>query len=416
MSLVEPQTWREPVAAEVMRRIDVLAEVSETTGALTRRYLTPEHRRANDLVARWMAEAGMTARQDQAGNIIGRYDGIDDAAPCLMIGSHLDTVVNAGRFDGMLGVLSGIACVQILADTGRRMRYPIEVVGFADEEGVRFGTTYLGSQAIAGTLDPAKLSYRDAGGVSFRQALIDFGLDPDRIGEAARDWAKVRAFLELHIEQGPVLEALGRPVGVVTAINGQTRLAVTLSGEAGHAGTVPMSMRRDAMAAAAESVLAVETICGRQDGLVGTVGVLEIADAAINVVPGKVDFTVDLRAPGDAARASAVAAVTQAIQNAGQKRQVEARVSVIHEAASTACSQKMITVIEKAIAATGITPTQIPSGAGHDAAAMAGMCDVGMIFLRCDGGISHNPAERASQADVAAGIAVILRVLDALEA
>ena len=405
----------EALARQVMGRIDALAAISETPGILTRRYLTDEHRRANALVADWMSVAGMTSRQDAAGNVIGRYQGADDARPVLMIGSHRDTVVNAGKFDGMLGVLCAIACVQALHGAGRRMSYPIVVVGFADEEGVRFGTTYLGSRAITGRLDPATLDRTDSDGMSFRQALEEFDLDGDRICQAAYGRQDVKAFLELHIEQGPVLENLNRPAGIVTAINGQTRLSVVITGEAGHAGTVPMGLRRDALTAAAEGVLAVEAICAGMEDVVGTVGILRTAPGAINVIPGDVSFTVDVRAREDGARRDAVARVIRAIRAAAENRRVDARVTVFHEATAAPCAPAMMDAIERAIVATGIEPTRLPSGAGHDAAAMAELCDVGMIFLRSEGGISHNPAERTTLDDVTAGIKIMLAVLEELE-
>ena len=222
-----------------------------------------------------MREAGMSARLDAIGNVVGRYEGRTPGAPCLMLGSHLDTVRNAGKYDGMLGVVAAIDCVHTLNARGTRLPFAIEVVGFADEEGVRFGSTLLGSRAVAGTFDPKLLDNRDKDGTSMREALTAFGLDPERTGDAARRRADILAYAELHIEQGPVLEAEGLPVGVVTAINGANRFTVEIEGMAGHAGTVPMTLRRDALAAAAECVLAIESRCGREPELVGTVGKLE---------------------------------------------------------------------------------------------------------------------------------------------
>ena len=405
----------EVLARQVMHRIDELSAISETPGILTRRYLTAEHRRANELVGHWMSGAGMDTWQDAAGNIVGRYDSAQGNAPALIIGSHLDTVVNAGKFDGILGVLCGVACVQALFQTGRRLTYPIEVIGFADEEGVRFGTTYLGSRAVTGQLDPSTFEQTDAAGISFRQALADFGLDADQIGQAARHADDVLAFLELHIEQGPVLEALGRPAGAVTAINGQTRLSVTITGEAGHAGTVPMGLRRDALAVAAEGVLAVERECDGNDDVVGTVGILRVTPGAINVIPGEANLTVDIRGKDDVVRRNVVAEVSRAVRKAAEQRNCFAQISVLHEAVSAPCAERMIKIIERAIATVGFEPCRMPSGAGHDAAAMAELCDVGMIFLRSERGISHNPAERTSEEDVAVGIDILLKVLDEME-
>ena len=405
----------EVLARQVMHRIDELSAISETPGILTRRYLTAEHRRANELVGHWMSGAGMDTWQDAAGNIIGRYDSAQGNAPALIIGSHLDTVVNAGKFDGILGVLCGVACVQALFQTGRRLTYPIEVIGFADEEGARFGTTYLGSRAVTGQLDSSTFKQTDAAGISFRQALADFGLDADQIGQAARHADDVLAFLELHIEQGPVLEALGRPAGAVTAINGQTRLSVTITGEAGHAGTVPMGLRRDALAVAAEGVLAVERECDENDDVVGTVGILRVTPGAINVIPGEVTFTVDIRGKDDVDRRNVVAEVSRAVREAAEQRNCFAQISVLQEAVSAPCAERMIKIIERAIATVGFEPCRMPSGAGHDAAAMAEFCDVGMIFLRSERGVSHNPAERTSEEDVTAGINIMMKVLDEME-
>ena len=405
----------EVLAHQVMHRIDELSAISETPGILTRRYLTAEHRRANELVGHWMSGAGMDTWQDAAGNIVGRYDSAQGNAPALIIGSHLDTVVNAGKFDGILGVLCGVACVQALFQTGRRLTYPIEVIGFADEEGVRFGTTYLGSRAVTGQLDPSTFEQTDEAGISFRQALADFGLDADQIGQAARRPDDILAFLELHIEQGPVLEALGRPAGAVTAINGQTRLSVTITGEAGHAGTVPMGLRRDALAVAAEGVLAVERECDGNDDVVGTVGILRVTPGAINVIPGEANLTVDIRGKDDVVRRKVVAEVSRAVRKAAEQRNCFAQISVLHEVVSAPCAERMIKIIERAIAAAGFEPCRMPSGAGHDAAAMAELCDVGMIFLRSERGISHNPAERTSEEDVAVGIDILLKVLDEME-
>src|SRR5579862_5786420 len=258
---------------EIVGRINRLAEISETPDNLTRIFLTPEHRAAADLIMAWMVEAGMSAHLDAIGNVCGRYEGERPGLPCLMLGSHYDTVRDAGRWDGPLGVITAISCVADLNRRGKRLPFAVEVTGFADEEGVRFASTLLGSRAVAGTFDESVLSVRDADGVAMRDALKTFGLDPDHIGAAARVRRELLAYLELHIEQGPVLEQQDLAVGVVTAISGATRLAARLTGRAGHAGTVPMPLRRDALAGASECIGAIEDFC-RTDvgGLVGTVG------------------------------------------------------------------------------------------------------------------------------------------------
>src|SRR6202008_4714959 len=291
-----------PDAARIMQRCDSLARHSELAGGLTRVFLSREYRAATGEVLGWMGGAGMQASLDAIGNVAGRYEGTRAGLPCLMLGSHLDTVRDAGRYDGMLGVISAIECVSFLNSRKKRLPFAIEVIGFGDEEGVRFGTTLLGSRAVAGIFDDKALSAIDSNGKAMRDALGEFGLDPKRIPELARSKGDVLAYAELHIEQGPVLEAERLAVGVVTAINGFSRLRVTLRGTAGHAGTVPMNLRRDALAGAAECVLATERIAKGHAELVGTVGRIEAKPGAINVIPGEVSFTVDVRAPQDGLR------------------------------------------------------------------------------------------------------------------
>ena len=400
------------LGAEIMSRIDDLAAVSESPDGLSRQYLTPEHRRANDLVGRWMGDAGMTVRQDAVGNIVGRYEGASQGLPAVIIGSHLDTVVMAGKFDGMLGVVTGIACVEELNRQARRLPFAVEVVGFADEEGARFQSTYLGSRAMAGRFEPELLARRGTDGVSLAEAMTAFGLDPARIGDAARRAEDVLAYLELHIEQGPVLESQDLPVGVVTAISGATRLVVELTGEAGHAGTVPMSLRRDTLAAAAECVLAVERVCSETPNLVGTVGWIDANPGATNVIPGAVCFAVDLRAAEDSRRTLALGEIMALFESAATRRGIAIDIDKVHEAASVPCDARLSGIIAGAIERNGWRAHRLPSGAGHDAAAMADLAPVGMIFVRCEGGVSHNPAESITAADAEAGARVLLQVLN----
>ena len=293
-----------PLGDEIVSRVNQLAAISETPAHLTRIYLTSEHRKAADLILSWMRDAGMRAHLDAIGNVCGRYEGEQPGLPCLMLGSHYDTVRDAGKWDGPLGLLTAISCVANLHQRGRRLPFAIEVTGFADEEGVRFASTLLGSRAVAGTFNEGVLASKDSTGISMRDALIQFGLDPDHIGAAARIRSELLAYIELHIEQGPVLEAQNLPVGLVTAIAGATRLAARLTGMAGHAGTVPMALRRDALAGAAECIAQIEEVC-RTDpgGLVGTVGYIHAMPGATNVIPGQVHFTIDLRAPTDTPQA-----------------------------------------------------------------------------------------------------------------
>ena len=394
--------------SRILQRCDALARHSELPGGLTRVFLSPQARAASELVLGWMREAGMQARLDAIGNARGRYEGARPGLPCLMLGSHLDTVRDAGKYDGMLGVITAIECVDLLHSENNRLPFAIEVVGFGDEEGVRFGTTMLGSRALAGTLDPRVLETQDAEGVSIAQALGDFGLN-ENISSVKRSRGEVLAYVELHIEQGPVLEAEGLPVGVVTAINGFSRLRVTLRGEAGHAGTVPMKLRRDALAAAAECVLAVERLARAQPALVGTVGRLEAKPGAINVIPGEVQFSVDLRAPEDAARQQAVAAVRMEIALISEKRGINFEIETLQELGSSACAPWLMAQLGRAVESEGVRVLRLPSGAGHDGMAMKTLADIAMLFVRCKRGISHNPAEAISAQDAATGARILYK-------
>jgi allantoate deiminase len=399
-------------AERIMRRCEALARHSELPGGLTRVFLSPQARAAADEVLGWMREAGMQASLDAIGNACGRYEGERPGLPCLMLGSHLDTVRDAGRYDGMLGVISAIECVDFLSKTGKRLPFAIEIVGFGDEEGVRFGTTLLGSRAVAGTLDPSVFEARDANGASMAEAMRGFGLDPQRVAEVARKKGGVLAYAELHIEQGPVLEAEGHPVGVVTAINGFSRLRVTLRGLAGHAGTVPMSLRRDALAGAAECVLAVEKVAKGNPELVGTVGRIEARPGAINVIPGEVMFTVDVRAPEDPLRDEAVSSIRSDVEKISKERRLACEIESLQEFGVTACSPWLMEQMDRAVKRQGFKLRRLPSGAGHDGMALGAITDICMLFVRCKGGISHNPLEAITEADAAAGAKVLLDFIE----
>jgi len=398
--------------ARIVAHAQALARCSEQADGLTRIYLSKEHRAANELALGWMREAGMAARVDAAGNAVGRYEADRPAQPCLMLGSHLDTVRDAGKYDGMLGVITAIECVRSLNARGKRFPFAVEIVGFGDEEGVRFNATLIGSRAVAGTFRTEVLDSVDRDGISMRDAMRDFGLDPERIGEAARRRKDVLAYAELHIEQGPVLEAEELPVGVVTAISGANRYAVEIDGMAGHAGTVPMQLREDAMAAAAECVLAVERRAGAEPELVGTVGKLECLPGAVNVVPGKVKFTIDLRSPSDSSRLAAAADLVREMQAICERRGVQVKIAKTHEGRTAPCADWLQVQIGEAIAAEGLPVRRLPSGAGHDGMAMIDLVDIGMVFVRCEKGISHNPAEAITPADAEIGARVLLRFIE----
>ena len=366
-------------AATVLERCDALGRVSEEDGLLVRRYGTDAMRRANELVGGWMFAAGLDVRADTIGNLIGRRG----AGRPLVLGSHLDTVRDAGRYDGPLGVLIALAAVE------RVRERTVEVYGFADEEGLRFGTAYLGSAPVAGRFDPGWLERRDEDGVALADLL------PGDPALAARD--DLIAYAEVHIEQGPVLERLGEPLGVVTAINGQSHATVVFTGEAGHAGTVPMDMRRDALQAAAEWMVAVEGT--------GTVGRLDVEPGARNVIPGRASLTLDVRDPDDDVRHAAVARLRAAAEEIAGRRRVELSWTDAHFPA---------VAMEEYLGAAWGVDVKLPSGAGHDAAMLAAIVPATMLFVRCRGGISHNPAESVEEADVAAAIDALERFLRAV--
>ena len=410
---MHPFTDKAALSVErVLDRCEALARFSEQGGGLTRVFLSAEHGAANELVGSWMKEANMSVRIDPVGNVIGRTEGIRPGLPCLMLGSHLDTVRDAGKYDGVLGVVAAIECVASLADRTRRLPFAIEVVGFADEEGVRFGSTLLGSRAIAGSFDMSSLDKVDKDGIAMREALRRFGLDPEKLTLAGRSRKDVLAYVELHIEQGPVLEREGLPVGVVTAISGASRFWVEIIGMAGHAGTVPMVLRHDALAAAAECVLEIERICAHTPSLVGTVGQIEAKPGAINVIPGYVRFTIDVRAPEDGLRSEAISDIKKSLHRICAQRGVNITVTADHESNTAICAPWLIDQIGAAIAAEGLTVRKLPSGAGHDGMAMIDLTDIGMLFVRCKDGISHHPAEGVSFDDVAIGARVFQRFIE----
>ena len=401
----------ERMGRAICARVDELARITEDPPRLTRVFLSPEMRRAADLVLAWMREAGMAAHMDAIGNVVGRYEGTKPGLPALVLGSHLDTVRDAGKYDGMLGVVTAIACVGRLAHEDVRLPFAVEVIGFADEEGVRFGATMLGSRAVAGTFDRALLKLKDRAGTSLADAMREFGLDAARIGEAAKPRPGILAYAELHIEQGPVLEAKDLPVGTVTSINGAARFEVEVAGEAGHAGTVPMDRRHDALACAAECVLAVEARCASEPGLVGTVGRIEASPGAINVIPGAARFTIDLRAPDDGQRGRAAADLEARFAEIAQRRATRVEMRRVHGLQAAPCAPWLMEQVDRAIAAEGIEPFRLPSGAGHDGMAMIALADICMIFVRCVRGISHNPAEAISVRDAGTGFHVLLRFI-----
>lgn len=396
----------------VIERCQYLARCTDEPGAITRPFASEAMRCAQERVGEWMREAGMTVRRDNVGNLRGRCEGASDAT--LLLGSHLDSVRDAGKYDGPLGVITAIAAVQRLHDSGRRLPFAIEVLAFADEEGLRFGSTYLGSRAVSGTFDTRDLEHADSGGITMRKAIRDFGGDPDRIDEDRWRGGALLGYVEVHIEQGPLLEARGLPVGVVTGVAGQDRHTLTFKGEAGHAGTVPMDRRRDALVAAAIFVQVVEAYAQSHAGLVATVGQLTVRPGATNVIPGEVTISLDVRHADDAERTLASEHLLHAAAEIGKHRHIAVDVSHVTDNAATPCSPRLTALLVRGIGELGHPVVELVSGAGHDAVAMSALTDVAMLFVRCKGGVSHNPAESVTTEDVAVAIDVVSRFMELL--
>jgi hydantoinase/carbamoylase family amidase len=402
--------------ARILDLAQKLAQWSELADGLMCTYLSPAHRAVAASLLAAMRSAGMEGRIDAVGNVVGRYASAATGAKTLIVGSHYDTVANAGLFDGRLGIITGLVVAEHLHRSGRRLPFHLDVVGFAEEEGVRFAAPYLGSAAIAGRFDEAILQRSDANGVTLGALLAAEGVDVAAIRALAQRPQTLRGYIEVHIEQGPVLLQRNLPLGVVSAIAGSARFLVTIEGAAGHAGTVPMALRHDAAAAAAEIVLAVEERCAVGSTLVGTVGQLEVPHGAINVIPGRCELSIDIRAGDDATRDAAIADIRAAIERIAARRGVAAEMREIGRHAAVPCSPHMRSALAQAIARAGIAPFDIASGAGHDAAMFAGVTAVGMLFVRCgNGGISHSPLETVTAEDADLAARVLLDVLVGLD-
>jgi len=401
---------------ELMRQADVLGRFTEDAPRVTRTYLSAQHKEAGGYLIGLMQRAGMTAGFDALGNIVGRYEAASPQAPVVMTGSHQDSVRNAGKYDGLFGILTAIACVGDLHQRGKRLPYTLEVVGFGDEEGVRFGATLIGSKAMAGAFDPAWLDKADERGITMRQALVDFGGNPDGWQALDRRGKHVVAFVESHIEQGPVLLNEGLAVGVVTAIAGATRNLVRVTGLAGHAGTVPMGARQDALTAAAEMVLLVERHCETHPGLVGTVGKLSVLPGAVNVIPQDVEFTIDVRSADDAVRRDAMAAIVAGCDDIARRRRVAVTSTPFFAADAAPCDPALQRQFAAAIAANGIAVRHLPSGAGHDAMMFPAVAPTAMLFVRCgNNGISHHPDETMTAEDAEVATEVLLHFFEHFE-
>ncbi|MDP3550531.1 MAG: allantoate amidohydrolase [Novosphingobium sp.] len=395
-------------------RCDELAvqPFSDSPEGLTRTYLSPAYYAAQDKLAQWMAEAGMSVRRDAAMNLIGRYEASAPDAPALIIGSHLDSVRNAGHYDGPLGIMLGIEVVAALSSAGVRMPFAIEVYAFGDEEGSRFPAAMLTSRAVAGTLDPVTLDVADRDGVMLGE-LVDIAAYPS----AKRAPESVLAYLEAHIEQGPVLEAQGLAIGTVTGIAAQLRFEIEVGGTAGHAGTTAMDLRRDAVAGMAAMVLAAESVAtaGPAD-LVATVGVVQVHLGAANVVSGKCSFTLDVRAGVATRRDAAADEILRLFREIANLRDLCLSVRKVHDLPASPCDPALMDLLDKATGAASQTPFRLVSGAGHDAMIMATLCPTAMLFIRCRGGVSHNPAEHVDPADAEVALRVMLGFIEQLGA
>lgn len=393
-------------AARVMARADQLVVCSERPGEITRRYGTAALVAARDLLDGWMQDAGMTTQVDRVGNLIGNLTA-EEPRPGIVIGSHFDTAIDAGRYDGTLGILLGIACAEELR--GAERAHDLTVVAFCDEEGVRFPTAYFGSRAFVATGAEPDPAMTDTDGVTLGSAVAIAGNAHAPVASGLPSGAV--AYIEPHIEQGPVLDASGDPLGIVTAITGGAKFAITLTGTAGHAGTVPMHLRHDPFSAAAEIALEVERLALADADAVATVGQVAVAPGAANVIPGQVTMSIDARHADDGGRAALLAGIRSIVAAVAARRGVEAAIEVVHDERSVACDPELAGRLRRAAEAIGLDPPSLPSGAGHDAAVLAEHLPVAMLFVRCRDGISHNPAESVTAEDVAAAIMVLTAVV-----
>jgi allantoate deiminase len=406
-----PTTVTTNRADEVITRCRNLAVFSEDAASTRRTFLSAPMHDCHREIARWMEPLGAHVRIDAAGNLRGVYPAAQPNAPRLLIGSHLDTVPNAGAYDGVLGVVLAVALLEELQ--GRRLPFAIEVVGFSEEEGVRFGTPFIGSRALVGRLDRKLLDIKDSQGISVRKAIQNFGLNPEEIPPAQLG-NDTLGYLEFHIEQGPVLESLNQPLAAVEAIAGQSRLEATFLGRANHAGTTPMHLRRDAIAGAAEWIGTVERLAEGVPGLVATVGQIEAKPGAANVIAAEARLTLDVRQSSDDIRTRAVDDLIRQAQGIAARRGLSVRERSLLSQRAVNMDSFLTGEIEQAIVKTGCKPHRMGSGAGHDAMILAEKVPAAMIFLRTPGGISHDPAESVASEDVEKAIECGLHLLDQL--
>ncbi|KAB7708149.1 hydantoinase/carbamoylase family amidase [Bacillus aerolatus] len=376
-------------------------------GGVTRFSFTEEERKAKDLVISYMKEAGMMVQEDAAGNVIGRKKGKNEASPAVLIGSHIDSVPKGGIFDGPLGVIAGIEVVQTMNESDVETEHPVEVIAFTDEEGSRFGFGMIGSRALAGTLQSEHLQQSDQDGMTIAQAMAKAGLNPECIAEAARNPETVKAYVELHIEQGKVLEYAGHPAGIVTGIAGPLWTRWTIKGEAGHAGATPMNQRKDALMAALNVIQYIEEETKKYPNAVATVGQIDVKPGGVNVIPGETTFTLDLRDIDESVRDEVEAKIISYAQAFCEGQGMEIEVDTLQRVAPAPCSDEIRAVMEEACRAMGIDLYSLPSGAGHDGMQFNEFCPIGMIFVRSKNGISHNPNEWSSKEDCGIGTSIL---------
>lgn len=399
-------------AARALLRCKTLSGLSQMQGGIHRVYLSKEHKECNRVTAAWMAEAGMQSWQDEVGNLWGRLASSNPNAKRLIIGSHLDTVPNAGAFDGILGVLLGIEIAAIAHTLKFDLPFHLDVVGFCDEEGTRFATTLIGSKALANEFDPQWLNIQDTNGISMRQAMLDFGLNPDDYAKAALNKNELLGYWETHIEQGPVLESVNQALGVVTAIAGAKRAMITLTGQSGHAGTTPMNLRQDSLVGCAELTLAIEQLAkNASNGEVATVGQIHARPGATNVIAGKTTISLDARAQNDADLAVLLNAIHTRTDQIATSRNLTLDWQWTHAADAVACDTQIQQLFSSACKLNNQASPSLASGAGHDAMAIAPICPVGMLFIRSPGGISHHPAEAVIDEDVTKALSVMYSAL-----
>lgn len=401
----------------VMERCEILSSISEEADCLTRRFATPAMRKVNELVATWMRAAGMTVQVDAIGNIIGRYEAAIPEAKTLLLGSHLDTVRDAGKYDGPLGVMVALACVERLHQRGERLPFNIEVLGFADEEGLRYHTAYIGSRAAVGIFDASTLALRDDEDVTLAEAIRRAGGNPDLDVLHTSRWRReeLLGYCEVHIEQGPVLEAHDLPVGVVSAISGQNRYALTFVGKAGHAGTVPMQLRQDALCAASEFILATESLARATSALVATVGKMTVRPGASNVIPGHIALSLDVRHPDGAVLEQACDQLYAKGEQIGWERGIEVNWQTVQKDQTIPCDFRLVQALGQAIERVGYPVFALPSGAGHDGVSLSKLTNIAMLFVRCKGGVSHHPDESVTVEDVEVALNVMDQFLQSLK-